>query len=759
MTTPPQQTMSLDVALQQAVEHHRAGRFQEAQNFYSAILHADPRQADANHNLGVLAGQIGQLAAGLPHLKLALDVMPGNEQYSLSYAEALLVTGQVNEALNVILNAEKRGLNTPSILGLRQKINDVLKSSANKTNNQELSPADINQLVALFGDARYAEMENQARSLLQRFPDVGMLWKALSASLQSQGKESLTALQKTVELLPDDADAHSNLGIALAAMGRLEDAVKCYRRAIAINPDLAAAHSNLGIALTDLGQIEPAIISCRRALELHPDSSEIHSNLGNALKYFGQLDKAIASYRRALEIKSDDAAVHSNLGSVLKDAGHVEAAIASCQRALQISPNLQIAFDNLLFIKLYQSEQTTEEMSTLHSKFDAVFGLPHKGQTRFHSNLKDENKRLKIGYVSADFRSHAVATFMEPILACHAKSRIEVYCYYNHSLYDDVSTRIHAHADHWVPCIGLNDDQLAERIRDDGIDILVDLSGHTEGNRLLTFARKPAPVQMTYLGYPGTSGLSAIDYRISDGYSDPSGSDKFYSEQLLRLPDSLCCYRPVIDMPAVSTLPALTNGFVTFGSLNNSNKIDQHVIALWARILVALPTSRLLMATIPEGDRRTWILKQFELGGVSSNRIDFYGTLSIGEFHRLFQRVDIALDPLLITGGTTTCESLWMGVPVVVLIGERFLRRVGYSFLCSAGLPQFGAKTADEYVGIAVETAKDLRRLSQLRTDMRTKLTVSPLMDQVRFTQNLENLYRDSWKKWCDSNTSSFQSL
>jgi protein O-GlcNAc transferase len=258
-------------------------------------------------------------------------------------------------------------------------------------------------------------------------------------------------------------------------------------------------------------------------------------------------------------------------------------------------------------------------------------------------------------------------------------------------------------------------------------------------------------VQLTYLGYPGTSGLSAMDYRITDGYADTLDSTEYYSERLLRLPDSLCCYRPAPAMPELTPLPALRNSHITFGSFNNANKIDEAVIRLWTTLLLALPSSRLMMVAIPQGERRARILQQFEAAGVISSRIDFHGKVPPMEFYQLLGQVDLTLDPLLITGGTTTCESLWMGVPVIMLAGQRFIHRVGYSFLCSAGLTQYAASNQEEYIQIALTAAADIPGLARMRVHMRERLMLSPLMDQGRFTCNFERVLRDVWRHWCIS--------
>ncbi|MDO8653799.1 MAG: tetratricopeptide repeat protein [Undibacterium sp.] len=582
----------IDTTFQKAIGHHQNGELQDAERLYRVILQEQPNHAETNHNLGILAVQVGQIVAALPHLRMALEASPHVHQHWMSFVDTLIRVGQPDTAQKVLIQGLQQGL-------------------------------------------------------------------------------------------PDYVNAHYNLGITFYEQRRYSDAIASYHR----------------------------------ALEIEPEHVKTLNNLGEALSALGASDEAIACFEKALENK----------------------------------PDYLNAYHNLLLRMQYSILPTQREVFARHTGFAETFEAPLKASWHCPSNTRTFDKRLKIGYVSADFRNHAVATFIEPVLANHDKSAFEIFCYFNDSRQDKVTERIQIYVDHWFCCLGISDEELAERIRSDGIDILIDLSGHTAGNRLLTFAHKPAPVQLTYLGYPGTTGLSAMDYRITDLYADPHGSEQYYSEKLLRLPNSLCCFRPVIDMPEIMPLPALVNEFITFGSFNNSSKIDQSTISLWTEILIALPSSRLLMTTTPEGERRESIAKKFEDAGVARNRITFRETVPSHEFHQLFQLADIALDPLLITGGTTTCESLWMGVPVIVLVGQRFIHRVGYSFLSSAGLSHFGALTKEEYVRIALETAADIPRLAKLRDSMRAQITASPLMDQARFTCHFEKALRDAWKNWCNT--------
>jgi predicted O-linked N-acetylglucosamine transferase (SPINDLY family) len=467
----------------------------------------------------------------------------------------------------------------------------------------------------------------------------------------------------------------------------------------------------------------------------------------------GQNADALTPMQNAVALSPGNAEAHNNLGAVLNDLGRLDEAEASYRRALEIKPDFALAYSNLLFVLSYHSAERGADILALCREYDERFCLPHRGEWQGYGNSRDAHRRLRIGYVSPDFRRHAVAYFAEPILANHDKTQVEIFCYAEVMREDEYTGRFRQFADHWHSTVGMSDGAVAQMIRDHRIDILVDLAGHTAGNRLLVFARKPAPVQVTYLGYPGTTGLSAMDYRITDHYADPEGvADACYTERLLRLPDSLCCYRPSADMPEVSPLPALARGYLTFGSFNNFNKIDLPTLALWAELLHALPASRLMMLTVPEGETRLHLEQNFARLGVNSQRLEFYGKLTPAEFHRKFQEVDITLDPVSVSGGTTTCESLWMGVPVMASVGERFITRVSYSFLSTAGLADFAAFSPVDYIRLAAHLADNLPLLAEIRAGLRAHVAASPLIDEVGFTRNLELLYREAWEMWCSTN-------
>ncbi|MBI5658775.1 MAG: tetratricopeptide repeat protein [Nitrosomonadales bacterium] len=681
-------------ALQAALEHHRAGRLPQAQAIYQQILQAEPDHPDALHYLGAIASGEGRHRDAADLIGKAVRIRPSRAMH-YNLGNALKALGELDGA---------------------------------------------------------AESYREALALK---PDYAEAHVNLGNTLQAQGKleEAIGHYRSALLSRPDLADAHVNLGNALRAQDRLEEAAESYRRALALRPDHAETHFHLGLVSRALDNLDEAVACYRKALALKPDYAEAYNNLGIALRVQGKPDEAIEQYHKALALKPDYAEAFSNLGSALKNQGHLDEAIEYYRRALALKPDFVDAYSNLLFSMQFSSNYSLAELFAEHLRFAAQYEAPLKPLRKAHRNSPDPQRRLKVGYVSADFYRHAAAFFIEPVLANHDKSRVEVYCYYNNTRRDELTERIAGYADHWVPCRGLSDDQLAERIRSDGIDILVDLSGHTAGNRMLMFARKPAPLQVTYLGYPGTSGLSAMDYRITDRYADPEENEAYYSEKLIRLPDSLCCYRPTGDMPEVAPLPALQNGYITFGSLNNFNKVSDQCIELWSALLRAVPTSRLLMLTVPEGTAREQLIGKFAGLGISAERLELHGKFPSREFHQMFRRVDIALDPFPVTGGTTTCETLWMGVPVIVLVGQRYISRVGYSFLSAAGLRDFAAHTHEDYIKVATRMGGNIPLLAEIHDGLRARMAASPLCGEAAFTRNLENAYREMWAKWCNAAT------
>jgi predicted O-linked N-acetylglucosamine transferase (SPINDLY family) len=560
--------------------------------------------------------------------------------------------------------------------------------------------------------------------------------------------EAETHLRAALALQPAHATARGNLGIVLRDTGRLQEAEAAFREALRLEPGLADAHNNLGNLLKETGRAREAERSLRRAIELRPGYAEAHANLGIVLRALGRVQEAEQCARRAIALKPDFAEAYNDLGVTLFGLGRLEEAERSYRHALSLDPALLVAQGNLVYLKNCVSGRSLEEIYAEHREFARLI-RPSAGPAP-HANAPDPERRLRIGYVSADFRQHSVAFFIEPVLARHDRAGFEVFCYYNLAHADEVTARLRGLAQHWREVHALDDEDLAQRVRDDAIDILVDLSGCTANNRLSLFARKPAPVQATWLGYLNSTGLDTMDYRISDAQANPPGPlDRVHSERLVRMPDSQWCYLPPNDAPAVGPAPCLAAGHVTFGSFSIPAKLDGAAIAAWGRLLERVPGSRLLVATNGLADVPDEFRERLVRQGIPRERLRVVGTQPFQAYLALHGEVDIVLDTFPFTGGTTSCHALWMGVPVVSLAGETATSRGGASLLHAVGLGELVAHDAEQYVDIAAGLALDPARLASLRAGMRERLRASALMDAPRFTRNLEAAYRGMWRAWC----------
>jgi predicted O-linked N-acetylglucosamine transferase (SPINDLY family) len=569
-------------------------------------------------------------------------------------------------------------------------------------------------------------------------------------ALESGRLEAAAELFARAALLaPTHAGYHANLGEARRRLRQFDAALAAFQRAIALNPDLLAAVYNLGLLFQDTGEFRKAIATYRRALELAPGLPDIHNNLGNALMSAGRIGEAVVSFRRALAIAPDYVNAHNNLGNALVRCGLVEEGLASYRRAVDLKPDEHCFRSNFVFNlhfhPRYDARATLREARAWHDQHASQLG---EGAAS-HDNDPDPNRRLRVGYVSPNFREHCQAFFLAPLLAHHDHRAFHLSCYSDASCPDAVTERLAAFADHWQPIVGLDDVALASRIREDRIDVLVDLTMHMDGNRLLAFARKPAPVQVCWLAYPGTTGLATMDYRVTDPFLDPPGSDlTVYSEKPLHLPDSFWCYNPLTGDPEVGPLPARRNGHVRFGCLNNFAKVNEAVLALWARVLTQVADSRLVFLA-PESEGRARALSAFEALGIDRARVDANEYAPRPDYLASYNDIDVCLDTFPYNGHTTSLDAFWMGVPVVTLVGTTVVGRAGACYAANLGLHELIAKSPEEYVKIASDLCSNLDRLGQLRAGLRARMQASPLMDGPRFARNLEAAYRLAWRHWC----------
>ena len=553
---------------------------------------------------------------------------------------------------------------------------------------------------------------------------------------------------------PNSSSVYVNLGNALQSKGRFDEAGAHYQKALSIDCHLTEAHVSMGNLLSRLKRYDDAVRFYQNALSLDPDYPNAYNNLGYAYRIQSRVVRAAKTFERGLRIDIDHFDTYVNYGGTHKDLGRVDVAIRCYERALSLNPNSINAMSNLLFAHNYTDGLTVEAISKRHFDVGRRISEIHPDKRLPYQNLRDQGRKLKIGYVSPDLRQHAVAFFFEPLMRHHDRSRFEIYCYAEVFVEDHVSKALQGLSNQWLNTVGMNDDELEARIRADGIDILVDLAGHTAHSRIGIFARRPAPVQVTWLGYPNTTGIKNIDYRLVDAITDPPGrADTLAAETLLRLPGVFLCYQPPPDAPDPVALPCETSGTITFGTFSTLAKLSPSTLDAWAAILKRVPNSRLLLKSrlfIEEESRELYRSRLVERG-VAAERLTFMDPIPDTAGHLgSYNLIDITLDPFPYNGTTTTCEALWMGVPMIVLAGTCHAGRVGMSLLNSVGLNDLVAETPDQYVEIAGRLATDLPRLKALRTGLRDRMKVSRLCDAPQFTQSMERTYREIWQAWCE---------
>ena len=730
--------LSLDEALRQGNAFHRAGKIQDAERMYRAILKVRPQHPEANHDLGVLAVQAGQAGLGLPLLKTALEARPDSATYWLDFIEALLAAGQDDAAGAVLEQGRQHGLAGTAVLALAARIE---KASEHRSRLRALEKS--------FHAGSYVAMETQARDLLERFPDSGKGWHLLGLSLvvRNDSAAALEPLLRAAAALPNDADLWDHLGSAHLLQGHATEAASAFRRALALRPDYPSALNNLGNALRELGQPKEAVESYLRAIELQPDHDMAHTNLGIILQAQGQMDEALACHRRALALNPANVEAHVNSANALKELGQIEAAVAAYGRALALAPEQLEARSNLLLLEAFSSRLTPQAFLTEARELDRVLTgqAQREGDSAPLPGPARQGRRLRLGYVSGDLRGkHPVPFFLGPLLAAHDRRRVEVFLYPTHGARDDVTERLERLGDHWSPLAGLADREAAKRIRADGIDVLVDLSGHTRYNRLGIFARRAAPAQAHYLGYCATTGLSAMDYWIGDGVLFPKEETAPFSETPWRLPRPYLCYDGREDLPQSAWTPR-QNGEIWFGSFNHLSKIQDATVELWSRILSALPEGKLLLKSgqLDQAANRDRMLAAFAKRGIGRDRLVLMGQTAGWREHMMaYDLVDVALDPLdAVSGVTTTCDALWMGVPLVTMAGDRLATRMAASLVSGLGHADWVAAAPEAYADLAVTLAQDVAGRARLRPWQREKMLTSPLADAKGLAQSLEDAY------------------
>jgi len=696
----PKKQQKLDTLMRKASTAHEQNDLATAARGYRKALKEVPRCADALHLLGLVHYQQQDFETAVTLIEQAMTLSPNNPLYSFN-------------------------------LGKVQK------------------------------DHKRPELAVRAfHHALQLEPRYWQAAANLGSVHMEQGRldEAIVQFEAALHINPNDALTHNSLGTVYRQRNRPQDAENGFRRAITLAPRYAEAHSNLGVLLREQGRLDEAIQHCRQATDLNPDQAELWSNLGMVEAKRHSYTQSADCFRRALTLDPRCAPALTGLGNTLREQGQLPEAIDSLLQGCEVGDFDHIRFACLLCTLNYTDHLSPHVIAAQHQRFGTALQTRIAEQdlkTGPPNNDFDPKRRLRLGFVSPDFRTHSCAYFLLPLFEHLPVEQVEIYAYAEVARPDTVTQRFRSLTSHWCDTTRLTDQELAEQIRFDHIDILIDCAGHTEGNRLPVFGLRPAPLQLTWLGYPNTTGLTNMDYRLTDAFADPEEkreTDAHYTEHLLRMPRSFLSFQPLETMPAISPLPMQLNGRVTFGCLNNFSKLTPTVLQLWAEILAAVPNSQLILkaAQLADTNLCTRVRSLFAAQNIDEARLVLCGqTPSRAEHFAFYQRIDIALDPFPYNGTTTTCEALWMGVPVITLTGDHHAARVGVSLLSHTGLEQFIARDTADYARIACELADNPDDLAQLRQNLRTTLQDSALCDAVGFAQDFDACLHGLWQKAC----------
>lgn len=764
MSTTQNISSRTEQQLQLALQHHQAGRLAEAEVGYQQILRLNPQHAPALHLLGLIAQQLGKNEIAVDLIGRAIRVQPSGFMYC-DLGAAYRAQGKLDAAIESFRQALRL---SPDFADAHNQMGATLHAQGDfgtaigcYNRAIALSPdyaeAYNNLGLAMQGLGRLGEAAEQFRIAIRHRTDFADAYSNLGNVLRDMGMrdEAIVHYNKAVQLRPDSS-SYNSLGTLYLMQGKLDVAAENYHRALALNPDYFEAHNNLGLVYQTQGDLEAAVRCYRKAVTLKPDFVDAQNNLGNALRNQGKLDEAIRHFNIVIALDPGYAEAYGNLGNTLRNQGKLDEAIASYRNALELKPDFIQAYSGLLFLHAYHATLETAAYLSLARGWElACVPVQDRESARSRTFRRSplSGRRLRVGYVSGDFRQHAVSYFIEQLFARHDRARIELFAYSTTGVRDATTGRIQAMAEHWLPVAGMSDIALLERIEADGIDVLVDLSGHTAHNRMAVFARRAAPVQVHYLGYFASTGLTEMDYFIGDEVLTPPATDSHFSEQVWRLPRIRASYDAKADAPLPDWKPD-PSGTVWVGSFSNLGKITPTTLMLWAKVLHALPQGKLLLKTraLADESNRKRILEAMEAEGIARDRIELQsGEITPGwkEHMAYYSRLDIALDPIGAHGGyTTTCDALWMGVPVVTLEGGRMASRMTASILSAIGHPEWAARSEAEYVDKVVELARNVNQRKALRPIQREQMAGSPLCDADDLARNLEDAYIRMFDRW-----------
>jgi protein O-GlcNAc transferase len=726
--------MDINKKIQSALQHYQSGDMQTAEDICGKILEKQPDNINVLNFIGAVCFQRNKFDSAMRYFEKALRINPDFAEAHNNMGNILKEQGRIDEAIGCYRKAI--ALNTDFAIAYNGLGAALQKKGC------------IDKAIDCF------------RKSLQINPHYAEAYNNLGNALREKGyaDEAIKCFLKALEINPAIADIYNNMGNAFRDKSDLDKAIAYFEKALQLNPKYADAHYNMGNAFEEKALYDNALTFYREALHYNPDRPEIYNSIGNAFMGKGLIGEALSYYEKSIQLDPGFPDAYNNLGRALQEQGKMEEAEKYYSYVLRIAPDSAACFSNLLLMMNYDSRRDPQSVFSEHLFFAKKFAEPLYPKALRYANDISERRRIKIGYVSPDLRRHSVRYFIEPVLNAHNHSEFEVFCYSDVFAPDNATLRLQCYADQWRNIAGMKDEKVDELIRADRIDILIDLAGHTGRNRMLLFARKPAPVQASWLGYPNTTGLATVDYRFVDRYTDPPGmTDRFCTEELKRMPQCFLCYLPNSESPVIGSLPAIASGHITFGSFNNFAKVTSEVTGLWIEILKRVPGARLVLKAKGLSDPNIChhVGELFAREGISGDRLSLLAWEPSTKRHlNTYNQIDIGLDTYPYNGTTTTCEALWMGVPVITLSGNTHASRVGTSILSNVGLPNLIARTPNEYIQIAVALANNRQELQRMRESLREKTAASPLTDAKRFTASLENCYLNMWQKWCNSNRS-----
>jgi protein O-GlcNAc transferase len=791
--TAPAPDESLRALMTQGFEHQRARRLVEAERCYAEVLGKNPEHAEALHHLGLVRHQQGQSDVAVDLIRKAIALNPRTPRFFFNLSTILRKLGRAAEAEQAMASASTLvAEDADGCFGTAQRLAQAnqpreaehyLRLALRRDPNHTAAQIELGALLVkeqkwakALGcvDAVLAREPDHAEALAQRGVTLGALGRIGEAKttleralqlnpysfnalvgwgewLQRAGRmqQAIAPLQQALTQQPAHAHLQFCLANSFAAAGRLGEAEAAFRKSMATHPRKGMVLNNLADVLFRQHRLQEAADVCKEAIAFNPNLAEAHATLGNIQSTGGQTELAEKSYLRALEVNPNLPTVHNNLGGLrLKQLNFAEARV-SFEKAVQLQPSFVEAHSNVLYLLTY-----VDPGSDTSFQAHAEFGRRHSdpvARPATYANSRDPDRRLRIGFVSPDFRLHPVSTFIEALFKHHDAGRYEYTAYSDCLAPDAMTARLQTQVERWRKVSGMSHDEIAEQVRQDEIDILVDLTGHMANHRLMVFARKPAPVQVGYMGYLNTTGMHAIDYWLADNWVNPPETERLHTETIWRLPGCFVCYTPPANAPEVAPLPADKNGFVTFGMFNNACKAQPAALDIWAELLLRVPAARFAAKSIQFADpaMREHFIAPFVKRGVDRTRLTVLGPSEKVGYLADFGTIDIALDPIPDNGNTTTHDTLWMGVPVVTLKGNACVSRAGYSILANLGHEEWVAESPQQYVDIAATLAADLPRLRDLRRTLRPRMAASPLLDGASFARELDAAWRGMWRKWC----------